>query len=447
MTQKERPMGVTILAVVYGIPAAVFALLAIGSLLFFGLISGLLPADYRSFANGLGVAATVLFAILAVPFYFIAAGLWKGRQWAQGIAILVAGLYAVGGLVDLGLEDIVVSTLPGALIIWYLLRPDVKAFFATAKNVTVALPAAESAANPPTTRPTNSAPPYALNAAVAAPAVAQTKSYRDRFKIERELGSGGFGKAMLAKDVVLDRKVVLKQPLTSWLAGGEKIKKRFLQEARLAARVHHPNVVSVYEVITDEEPPVLVMEYVQGGSLEDVLDARNRLTPEEASRLCVDVLAGLEQIHAAGIVHRDLKPANVLLTTNGVAKVTDFGIAQVEPEAGSATVTASTMALSGTVLYMSPEQARGDPVDTRTDIYAMGAILYRMLTGDHYVSLDGQSDFKARQTIQDALPRLPADGIPWQYEGVVRTALSKAAGDRFQTAAAMREALLTAQKA
>jgi hypothetical protein len=270
-----------------------------------------------------------------------------------------------------------------------------------------------------------------------------TTSYRDRFKIERELGAGGSGKAFLARDGALDRLVVLKQPVVGWLAG-DGVTSRFLREARLAARVQHPNVVAVHEIITEEQPPVLVMEYVQGGSLDDVLETRNRLTPEESVRIVADVLAGLAEIHAAGIVHRDLKPANILLTPNGVAKVSDFGIARMETSGQGATVTAGTMAFSGTILYMSPEQARGDPVDARSDIYAVGAILYRALTGDHYLALDGQSDFKARQLIQEALPRLPADGIPWQYEGVIRTALAKSPGERFQTAAAMREALMAA---
>lgn len=279
-----------------------------------------------------------------------------------------------------------------------------------------------------------------------APETSSKTSYRDRFRIERELGAGGSGKAFLARDVALDRLVVLKQPVVGWLSASDAVNSRFMREARLAARVQHPNVVAVHEIITEEEPPVLLMEYVQGGSLDDVLETRNRLTPEESVRIVADVLAGLGAIHAAGIVHRDLKPANILLTPNGVAKVSDFGIARIEASGQGSTVTAGTMAFSGTILYMSPEQARGDPVDARTDIYAVGAILYRALTGDHYLALEGQSDFKARQLIQEALPRLPADGIPWQYEGVIRTALAKSPGERFQTAAAMREALMAAAK-
>jgi eukaryotic-like serine/threonine-protein kinase len=262
-----------------------------------------------------------------------------------------------------------------------------------------------------------------------------------RFRVLRELGQGSFGRAVLARDTVLDREVVLKQPLVPWVLEPEG-RARFLQEAKLAAHVLHPNVVAVYEVLPDEEPPTLIMEYVPGGTLEDLLARRGRLDPEEAARILLDVLAGLERIHRAGIVHRDLKPANILLAADGTAKVTDFGIARPPPElAAAATLASPTSGSPGSLAYMSPEQARGVVLDGRSDIYAVGTVLYRMLAGDHPLPLAGMSDSRLRDALQKDPPRpLPAS-VPPALAAVVLRALAKEPAARFPTAFAMAAAV------
>lgn len=200
------------------------------------------------------------------------------------------------------------------------------------------------------------------------------------FEIVSELGRGGFGRALLARDKHLDRYVVLKQPL-GLLAAGSAGRDMFLREARLAAQIQHPNVVAVHQVIPDRDPPILVLEHVNGESLADRLAREGVLAPDEVARIALDVLAGLDRIHRAGIVHRDLKPANILLTRDGTAKITDFGVAHAPADPSTARVLTTTGFQPGSPAYMSPEQSRGRPVDARSDLYSLGVVLHEALTG------------------------------------------------------------------
>ncbi|HEV8361231.1 MAG TPA: serine/threonine-protein kinase, partial [Candidatus Thermoplasmatota archaeon] len=244
---------------------------------------------------------------------------------------------------------------------------------------------------------------------------------------------------LLALDTRLQRRVVLKQPLGPWLAD-PTYRKQFLQEARLAARIQHPNVVTVYEVLTEEEPPLLVLEYVDGSNLETELRARGRLPPQEAVRVALEVLAGLERIHAEGIVHRDLKPANILLAADGTAKVTDFGVAQAPREAALAATVMSGGGQPGTLAYMSPEQVRGEDVDARTDLYALAAVLVECLTGAHYAA-GWEDEFELRKRILTTPPALDHEGIPAGLAPVLAQALAKRPDERPADARAMARAM------
>jgi serine/threonine-protein kinase len=198
-----------------------------------------------------------------------------------------------------------------------------------------------------------------------------------RYELVRPLGHGAMATVDLAHDAELDRPVALKR-LAENLARDEDLERRFLREARLAARLAHPNVVRVFDVGEDGSRPFIAMEYVEGETLAELIARRGKLPPSEAAWLGSQMCAGLAAAHAAGLVHRDVKPQNLLLGTDGVLKLGDFGIA-----AGHE---GTRLTLEGTVLgtagYLAPEQARGERVTAAADIYAVGAVLYELLTGE-----------------------------------------------------------------
>ncbi|HEX9815646.1 MAG TPA: protein kinase, partial [Candidatus Thermoplasmatota archaeon] len=245
-----------------------------------------------------------------------------------------------------------------------------------------------------------------------------------RYVVERELGRGSHSKAILARDTVLERHVVLKQPIGSWLSD-KKDRASFVKEARRLAQLHHPNVVSIFEFLDKEEPPVLVLEYAAGGSLETLLRNEHRLPRTRALEIALEVLAGLDHIHSSGIVHRDLKPSNILLDELGLAKISDFGVASTaHNRAGEETVGVEGFQ-PGTPYYMSPEQARGRRVDARADLYALAVILFEMLTGEHYLRLENILASDVGFHIVRDKPRLPHPQVPTTLGMVLMRGLAK----------------------
>jgi len=214
------------------------------------------------------------------------------------------------------------------------------------------------------------------------------------YRITRALGQGAFGTVYLAQDTLLDRPVAIKE-LTSAAQADRAAFQRFLQEARAAGSLNHPNIVTIYALKPADAAVYLVMEYLPGGSLRVLLNQRGRLLVDDAARIAADVCDGLAAAHARGIVHRDIvhrdiKPENILLTADGRAKVGDFGIAHVPRAAGGAYLGGLTEAgfQPGTLIYMSPEQIRGEAVDGRSDVYQVGALLYEMLAGRDYIDVE-----------------------------------------------------------
>ena len=196
------------------------------------------------------------------------------------------------------------------------------------------------------------------------------------YAIRAELGHGGMGVVYTAHDPRLDRQVAIKV-LAPDLTRDETAKQRFLQEAKAASALDHPNICTIYEINeTDDDQLYLVMAYYEGETLKERIE-RGPLPLDEAVDIATQVGRGLSKAHAAGITHRDIKPANLIVTVDGTVKILDFGLAKL---AGADDVTQTRTAL-GTVAYMSPEQARGEEVDHRTDIWSLGVVLYEMLSG------------------------------------------------------------------
>src|SRR5947208_7997941 len=206
--------------------------------------------------------------------------------------------------------------------------------------------------------------------------MAETRVLGDRYEIKSLLGTGGMASVYLGTDRVLDRPVAVKV-LSRQFANDATFVERFRREAQAAAALNHPNVVSVFDTGSDGDIQYIVMEYVQGRSLSDIIRDEGPLLPERAAEIAEGVAAGLSFAHRAGLVHRDIKPANVMITPTGDVKVMDFGIARAQT-ADSLTRTESVL---GTATYFSPEQAKGEGVDARSDIYALGCVLNEMLTG------------------------------------------------------------------
>jgi serine/threonine-protein kinase len=257
-----------------------------------------------------------------------------------------------------------------------------------------------------------------------------------RYRLERRLGHGGMASVYLARDSVLDRPVAVKL-LADNVAGDEGLRKRFVREARLAARLSHPNVVSIYDTGADEGRPYIVMEYVDGATLADLL-ARETLEPEEARQLALQACRGLAHAHDAGLVHRDIKPQNLLLGRDGTLKIADFGIARAAE--GTALTQAGTVL--GTAAYLSPEQALGEEVTAATDIYSLGAVVYELLTGRPPLEPESLADLADRQRRPAIAPvRELAPDLPRDLEDVVMRCLARNPAYRPRSASALEQEL------
>ncbi|HVM12491.1 MAG TPA: protein kinase, partial [Actinomycetota bacterium] len=199
----------------------------------------------------------------------------------------------------------------------------------------------------------------------------------DRYELGPVVGRGGMATVYRARDRVLHREVAVKV-LQPQLARDQEFIERFRREARAAAGLSHPNIVGVHDHGSDGSDHFIVMEFVEGRTLAEVLDEEGALETGRAIAIATDVAAALSAAHERGLVHRDVKPANILLTDRGRVMVTDFGIARAATSQGL-TMTGTVL---GTASYLSPEQARGEPVDERSDVYSLGCVLYEMLTGE-----------------------------------------------------------------
>ena len=245
-----------------------------------------------------------------------------------------------------------------------------------------------------------------------------------RYELERPLGHGAMAVVDLARDVELDRPVALKR-LAENLARDDELRARFLREARLAARLAHPNVVRIYDVGEAHDRPFMAMEYVDGETLAELVARRGPLPAHEAAELGIQICRGLAAAHAAGLVHRDVKPQNLLLRRDGVLKLGDFGIAF---GLGGTRLTLAGTVL-GTAAYVAPEQARGEEVTAAADVYGVGAVLYELLTGRPPRAPVSLAELAGDTAI------LPPAGVPPQLAAVVMRCLAQAPARRPASAA------------
>jgi serine/threonine-protein kinase len=257
-----------------------------------------------------------------------------------------------------------------------------------------------------------------------------------KYRIVGQLGRGGMGTVFKAVDETLDREVAIKV-LNPELADSDIIK-RFRAEATTLARLNHPEIATIYELFRSETDLLMVMEFVRGETLDKLSDRVGPFPADRAAYLIDRVLAALEHAHRSGIVHRDMKPANVMVTETGGVKIMDFGIARVR---GAEHMTIDGY-MMGTPAYMSPEQVLGHEVDGRADLYSVGVIFYRLLTGTLPFKADTAIGMVQKQISDTPMPlRAHRTDLPDWCEGILQRALAKSPVDRFQTAEEFRAAL------
>jgi serine/threonine-protein kinase len=260
------------------------------------------------------------------------------------------------------------------------------------------------------------------------------------FELKAVIGAGGMSVVYRGEHRVTGQAVAIKI-LPPELAVHEELKARFVEEARVLAKLEHPNIVHLNNFTEAGGRLCLVMQYVEGVTFESMIVTRGKVAPDEALKVGIEVCKALEYAHAHGVVHRDIKPSNVLVRPDGAVKVTDFGIAKM---IGNTRLT-STGQTMGTVRYMSPEQVRGKAADARSDIYSLGITLYEALTG--HTPFDGENHFDImQQHLRNRPPALAKMGatVPSPVEKALLVALEKSAADRYGDAALFRQALETA---
>lgn len=266
----------------------------------------------------------------------------------------------------------------------------------------------------------------------------EPKILGNRYELKEKIGEGGMSYVYKARCQILDRIVAIKI-LKEEFSNDQAFVSRFRTEAMAAARLSHPNIVNIYDVGQQDDIYYIVMEYVEGTTLKELIAREAPLPVGRAIDIAVMICDGIQHAHDKGIIHRDIKPHNILITTNGMVKVADFGIAQA--------ISKKTITFGGNIVgsvhYISPEQAKGEPLTTATDIYSLGCVLYEMLTGK--TPFDAESPVTvALKHIHDEIepPRQINESIPMALEGIVYRAMEKIPEKRFSSAEKMRNDLL-----
>ncbi len=270
--------------------------------------------------------------------------------------------------------------------------------------------------------------------------ITKGQKINDRYEVIRSIGEGGMANVYLGYDTILDRNVAIKV-LRGDLSNDEKFVRRFQREALSASSLAHPNIVEMYDVGEDDGVYYIVMEYVEGKTLKQLLKKRGTLTLSEAIDIISQLTDGMAHAHDSYIIHRDLKPQNIMIKDDGQIKITDFGIAM----ALNSTQLTQTNSVMGSVHYLPPEQASGKGCTIKSDIYSMGIIFYELLSGSLPFRGDNAVEI-ALKHMREPLPSLREDnpGIPQSIENIIRKSTAKNPKNRYDSARSMHEDLLTA---